>query len=88
MDAEYSLNGRLRTPIGLVECICIINALHHHSGIDNFAIDVQKEIFPNRGKNQYWKSIMCKKGELFCQPGSTCAMFNLKIWVNYLQTTH
>ena len=65
MDAEYSLNGRLRTPIGLVECICIINALHHHSGIDNFAIDVRKEIFPNRGKSQYWKNIIGHKAELF-----------------------
>ena len=36
MNDEYSLNGRLKTPIGLIECICIINALHHHSGIDHW----------------------------------------------------
>jgi|GEM_PF-2162198 len=65
MNDEYSLNGRLKTPIGLIECICIINALHHHSGIDNFAKDVRERIFPTRAKSQYWMDIMGGKAELF-----------------------
>lgn len=65
MNDLYSLNGRLKTPIGLVECICIINALHHHSNIDNLAKDVREGIFPTRAKSQYWKDIMGNKGETF-----------------------
>lgn len=67
MNDEYSLNGRLKTPIGLIECICIINALHHHSGIDNFAKDVREGIFPTRAKSQYWKDIMGDKSEPFVE---------------------
>ena len=67
MNDEYSLNGRIKTPIGLIECICIINALHHHSGIDNFAKDVREGIFPTRAKSQYWKDIMGEKAEPFVE---------------------
>ena len=65
MNDEYSLNGRLKTPIGLIECICIINALHHHSGIDHLAKDVREGIFPTRAKSQYWKDIMGEKAVPF-----------------------
>ncbi len=65
MNDEYSLNGRIKTPVGLIECICIINALHHHSGIDNLAKDVREGIFPTRAKRQYWKDIMGEKAEPF-----------------------
>jgi hypothetical protein len=65
MGNTYSLDGRIKTPIGLIECICIINALHHHSGIDNFANDVRVQIFPDRSKSEFWKEIMGEKSELF-----------------------
>lgn len=65
MNEHYSFNGRIQTPIGLVECICIINALHHFSGIENFSHDVRNQIFPNKKQREFWKEVMGKKGELF-----------------------
>lgn len=65
MDGHYSLNGRIRTPIGMIECICIVNALHHFSGIDNFSHDVRNQIFPNKKQREFWKEVMSEKGELF-----------------------
>ena len=65
MNNHYSLNGRVKTPIGLIECICIINALHHHSGIENFANDIRNQIFPNKSNSEFWKEIMGEKSELF-----------------------
>ena len=65
MDQHYSFNGRIQTPIGMIECICIINALHHFSGIDNFSNDVRNQIFPNKKQREFWKEVMGEKGELF-----------------------
>ena len=65
MNQHYSFNGRIQTPIGMIECICIINALHHFSGIDNFSNDVRNQIFPNKKQREFWKEVMGEKGELF-----------------------
>ena len=61
----YSFNGQIQIPIGLIECICIINAVENHSGIDKFGIDVKNAIFPNRSEREHWKSIMTSKGKQF-----------------------
>lgn len=61
----YSFNGQIQIPIGLIECICIINAVENHSGIDKFGIDVKNAIFPNRSKREHWKGIMTSKGQQF-----------------------
>ena len=65
MDEHYSFNGRIQTPIGMIECICIINALHHFSGIDNFSNDVRNQMFPNKKQREFWKEVMGEKGEIF-----------------------
>ena len=61
----YSFNGKIQIPIGLIECICIINAVENHSGIDKFGIDVKNAIFPNRSEREHWKSIMTSTGQQF-----------------------
>ena len=61
----YSFNGQIQIPIGLIECICIINAVENHSGIDKFGIDVKNAIFPNRSKREHLKGIMTSKGQQF-----------------------
>ena len=65
LESRYSFNGKIQIPIGLIECICIINAVENHSGIDKFGIDVKNAIFPNRSEREHWKSIMNSKGQQF-----------------------
>ena len=77
MNDEYSLNGRLKTPIGLIECICIINALHHHSGIDRFGEGREGRDFSNSGKEPILERYHGRESCAICESGFTQTLLSL-----------
>jgi hypothetical protein len=60
LNEDFTLNGKIKTPIGFVEALCALGGFFKLN--PQFAKDVLRYMFPTTGGNDLWKSVLNENG--------------------------
>jgi hypothetical protein len=60
LNEDFTLNGKIKTPIGFVEALCLLGGFFKLNPV--FARDVLRYMFPTTGGNDLWKSVFNENG--------------------------
>ena len=60
VNENFTLNGKIKTPVGFVEALCLLGGFFKLNEV--FARDVMRYMFPITSGNELWKSVLNENG--------------------------